>query len=297
MSRIVCIGAAALDRTYIALGKLQTDTSNPVARRDGFGGVARNVAESLARLGHSVELVSAVGDDEPGRALLADLERVGVGTRHVACRKERRTAEYAAVLEREGMLAFGLAEMTIFDDFAESDIESIRPTLEHAEAIFADCNLPSVAFESLLSFNRANGNRLVVDTVSAAKAVRLPHVLSGIDLLFVNEIEAAALLGPMTAPEAAAALRRRGAGAVVVSSSERGLLLADAAETTAFEAASDVPIVDVTGAGDALIAGTLHGLVRGEALRAAVRTGMSLATLTLACEGAVRADLGPALLA
>jgi pseudouridine kinase len=297
VSRIVCIGAAAVDRTYIALDKLQSDTSNPVARRDGYGGVARNVAESLTRLGHSVELVSSVGDDEPGRALLADLERIGVGTRHVTRRKERRTAEYAAVLERDGVLAFGLAEMAIFDDFAESEGDDIRPTLERAEAIFADCNLPRAALESLLSFNRTSGNRLVVDTVSAAKAVRLPHALSGIDLLFVNEIEAEALLGPLTASEAASALRLRGAGAVVVSSSERGLLLADAAETTTFEAASDVPVVDVTGAGDALIAGTLHGLVRGEALRAALRTGMSLAALTLACEGAVRADLAPALLA
>jgi pseudouridine kinase len=70
---VVCVGGATVDRIYRAQALLRLGTSNPVTSVRSFGGVARNVAESLGRLGTEVALVSAVGDDENGRALTAHL--------------------------------------------------------------------------------------------------------------------------------------------------------------------------------------------------------------------------------
>jgi len=62
--RVLVVGAAGLDlkvrpRTAeVALGR-----SNPGEIRWGWGGVARNMAENLARLGTEVQLITAVGDD------------------------------------------------------------------------------------------------------------------------------------------------------------------------------------------------------------------------------------------
>src|SRR5918993_2707283 len=111
ISRVLCIGGAAVDRKYRALDSIRPGTSNPVRSERSFGGVARNVAENLARLGVATALVSLVGDDGAGRAIRAHLGRAGVDTRFVAVADGQATAEYLAVLPPSGELAFGLAEM------------------------------------------------------------------------------------------------------------------------------------------------------------------------------------------
>ena len=59
-SHILIIGAAGLDTKGRAIGPLQPGTSNPGSIRTSVGGVARNVAENLARLGEHAVLLSAV---------------------------------------------------------------------------------------------------------------------------------------------------------------------------------------------------------------------------------------------
>ena len=81
-SHVLVVGAAGLDTKGRADGPLQPDTSNPGRIRIGVGGVARNVAENLARLGEHAILLSAVGDDRSGlrireQALDAGQDRVG----------------------------------------------------------------------------------------------------------------------------------------------------------------------------------------------------------------------------
>jgi hypothetical protein len=49
--RVLCVGAATVDRSFRSLDPIRPGTSNPVVSTKGFGGVARNVAENLARLG------------------------------------------------------------------------------------------------------------------------------------------------------------------------------------------------------------------------------------------------------
>ncbi len=114
-SRIVCIGGAAVDRKYRALDPLRPGTSNPVTSERSFGGVARNVAENIARLGAHASLVTILGDDENGQAVLEHLKRLHMETRHVTISGEHATAEYVAVLQPDGELAVGLANMAIFD--------------------------------------------------------------------------------------------------------------------------------------------------------------------------------------
>ena len=113
--RIACIGGAVFDRKYSAKNALVPATSNPVHGFRSHGGVARNVAENLARLDVAVSFVSIVGDDEAGRALMDALGELGVDTSHVAADQTRPTAEYIAILDPQNDLALGLADMDIFD--------------------------------------------------------------------------------------------------------------------------------------------------------------------------------------
>jgi pseudouridine kinase len=57
------------------------------------------------------------------------------------------------------------------------------------------------------------------------------------------------------------------------------------------QAAVPADVVDVTGAGDALVAGTLAALLAGHALVGAAAVGARLAALTVASPDSVRTDL------
>lgn len=290
--RVVCLGGATVDRKYRAGAPVIPGTSNPVDGRRAFGGVARNVAENLARLGLAVSLVSVVGEDETGEAVLRHLREAGVDLTRVSRSRERATAEYVAVLEPDGSLALGLADMGILDLIGPDLVDDAWPYLAAAAWVFADCNLPAPTLDHLLARKTGARFRLAVDAVSTPKVRRLPADLTAVDLLFLNLDEARALAErPDAGPEEAAlALCRRGAGAVVLTRGATGVILAEGETVRAIPA---VPArqVDATGAGDALVAGTLAGLAEGRPLPEALRTGALVAALTIESEASVHPDL------
>lgn len=296
ISSITCIGGAAVDRKYHALDSIQPGTSNPVRSERSFGGVARNVAENIARLGVSVSLVSILGKDENGQALLDDLKRLGIGIRLLAASDTHATAEYVAVLQPDGELAFGLADMAIFDELAPALLKTINLESQN-DWLFADCNLPSETMHALIDIARQRSLTLAVDAVSTPKAARLPRDLTGIGVLFLNLDEARSYLGEIeaTPDEAATRLRTCGAERVVLTLGENGLVAADRSGVHQIGAVG-AKIVDATGAGDALIAATLMSLLKGHALTEAARLGTVAAALTVESTASVRPDLSFALL-
>lgn len=296
-TRIVCVGGAVLDRKYRARAELAVATSNPVDGMTSHGGVARNVTENLARLGANVAFVSAVGDDEAGRTLLAGLAAVGVETTGIAVMRGRSTAEYVAVLDPRNDLALGLADMAVFEELTPQRLESALAALPRAQWLFTDCNPPAEALEWLVGQARAGSFRLAVDTVSTPKAVRLPRDLSGVEVLFTNLDEARAMLGDHAAAkaDAASALRMRGASSVVLTDGARDYAVATAEGVELLPVVEAVP-VDITGAGDSMIAGTLFSLLSGRAIGEATKVGALLAALTIESTASVRGDLTPALL-
>jgi sugar/nucleoside kinase (ribokinase family) len=209
----------------------------------------------------------------------------------------RATAEYVAVVESSGELAIGLADMSVLDALTPSGLAPARAVIGGAALVFADCNLPGETLADLIARRReGHSPRLAMDAVSAPKVVRLPSDLTGLDLLFLNEDEAAAFLDrPLPAAAAATALRARGADVVVLTCGSRGVVVAEENRTVALPAAPVPTVTDVTGAGDALVAATLHRLSAEDALLPAVWAGLGAAALTLECAGGVRPDLSPAL--
>lgn len=293
---VICIGGATVDRKYRTRAPIHMRTSNPATAERSFGGVARNVAETIARLGAKSSLVSVLGDDENGRAIRTELTRLEIDIRHVGISGDHATAEYVAVLDPDGDLALGLADMAIFDALTPSFLSRIWAEIAPSW-IFADCNLSSPALHELIRLARGRCPMLAIDAVSAVKAMRLPRDLTGVGLLFLNMDEAQALLGVSgLSPEAAAAaLLARGPERVVLTLGGDGLIALDRTGRTRVRA---IParVVDATGAGDALIAATLVALLEGRSLAQAVRMGTVAAALTMECPASVRPDLSLALL-
>src|SRR5438270_10994427 len=97
--QVTCIGGACVDRSYRVHGIAVPGSSNPAARAlPMFGGVARNVSENLARLRIQAALLTAIGNDDLGKAMLDELRAAGVNVDLVKA-VEGSPDEYAAILE------------------------------------------------------------------------------------------------------------------------------------------------------------------------------------------------------
>ncbi|HEY9181156.1 MAG TPA: carbohydrate kinase family protein [Candidatus Baltobacteraceae bacterium] len=301
MSRVVCIGGACIDRKYHAQAEAQFGTSNPVRVRRTLGGVARNVAENLARLGVRVSLFSAAGVDENGLALLEHAKRAGIDVTLMIRDSQYVTPEYGAVLAPAGELVIGMADMGAVESIRPGDVEKRWNDIAQSDWLFVDCNVSGEVLAWCIAHARAANVKLAIDAVSEPKVRRLPQDLRGVDLLVLNEKEAAVylhedieLFRKRTPLERAHAVRSCGAGAVILTRGVQGLVVSsqEQAELPALRAAC----VDETGAGDALIAAVIYRLTQGDSLLEAARTGSLCAGLTVESRASVRPDLTAAML-
>jgi ribokinase len=111
-----------------------------------------------------------------------------------------------------------------------------------------------------------------------------PEVLAGVDVLLVNEIELAQLVGPFEElDDALPRLAGLGLDRTVVTLGAAGAAILDAGTRTVRRVASPrIEVVDTTGCGDAFTGGLMSRLVGGadlvDAVRTAVRVGAYAAT-------------------
>ena len=295
---ILCIGAANLDRKLRAAGPLAMGSSNPASAVESFGGVARNIAENLARMGARVGLITAVGKDSSGSALLAHLDAAGVDTHGAVKLEDAASGTYTAVLDSDGQMVVALADMALYDRITPAFLELRRQQRAGASLIVADLNLNREAIEALQLDAARDGVDLVVVAVSEPKMKRLPESLQGVRLLILNRGELAARLGRTLDSDdelaaACRALQAQGAQDVVVTLGSRGVLFTTPDGVERLDA-PPAQVVDVTGAGDAFSAALVLSLQGGGAdLALACRRGLELASLTIACRETVCPQLTP----
>lgn len=292
---VMCLGAANLDRKLRTLAPLQPGTSNPASAEEVFGGVARNIAENLARLNIPAALLTVLGDDAAGRALQDHAERAGIDTRGSLRLPDTVSGTYTAVLDDRGELVVALADMALYERLSPEFLHSRLPQRAAAALTVADLNLPSESIAALLVDARRDAVPLVLVAVSQPKMARLPDQLHGLRLLILNRAEletraGRALPAPADIGAACRALQAQGAQDVIVTCGGEGVFHTGGAAASnadgapAWLPARPVEVVDVTGAGDAFAAAVCWSLYQGSAdLSLACRRGLQVAAMTLEC--------------
>lgn len=297
---IVCIGAANLDRKLRSLAPLQMGTSNPASADESFGGVGRNIAENLARLGAPVALMTAVGGDAAGAALLAHAASLGIDTGATLKLPDACSGTYTAVLDGNGDMLVALADMGLYDTLTPAWLASGSTLRAQAAMVMADLNLPLDTIAALIdAAARALAPLvpLVIVGVSVPKMARLPDALTGVRLLILNEGELAArvqreLITDADFAAACRAVQDQGARDVVVTLGARGVFYTSPGGIAHLPASAAEP-VDVTGAGDAFAAAVCFTLHAGGDLALACQRGLALSGMTLACKETVCPTLSP----
>ena len=288
---IACVGAANLDRKLRSLATLTMGTSNPARQDESFGGVARNIAENLARLGAPVSLTTAIGSDSSGRALLAHAEAAGIDTRGTLKLENACSGTYTAVLDDHGEMLVALADMALYDAITPAFLAERAPSALPALTV-ADLNLPLETVAALIAEAAHDAAPLIVVAVSQPKMARLPLDLRGVRLLILNHGELETRIGKKIVTDAdfaaaCALVRGQGAQDVIVTRGGKGVVYTRAGGVTQLDA-PEARIVDVTGAGDAFAAAVCWSLFQGsEDLELACRRGLKLSAMTLECEETV----------
>ncbi len=255
---ILAIGGANLDILGIGEGEIVPGDSNPGRVTFRAGGVARNIASQLARLGCRVSLITALGRDHASETLRSVCASEGIDTRLCV---EAPAGIYLCLHAPGGEMLTALNDMRGMDALTP---ERVLPRLEGAEADLAvmDCNLPE---ETLDAAARALKGKmpLFLDPVSAFKADRCRRVLPLLDAVKPNLAEARHLTGCLSPADCARALLDMGAKRAFVSLGAEGVYYAAAGEAGLCPAVPLRAGTPLTGAGDALCAGLAVGIVRG----------------------------------
>lgn len=288
MSRkhLLIIGAASLDTKGRAAGAIQTGTSTQGAIRISVGGVGRNIAENLARLGEQVVLLSAVGDDGSGRRILQQAAECGIDVSHVLVDADHRTAAYLAVMDAAGNMVMSIDDMSINRDLITPDfIYRRRALFRDARMIVLDANLSPATMDTIFRLARRYNLPVCADPTTATLAPQICPHLPDLMLVTPNGAEAEALCGIQVVDresglEAAQKLVSLGVEIAIVTLGATGLVYATFRES-GHVPAIECEVVDFTGAGDALTAAVVFGLLNDFAVDEAVRLGTSAAALTL----------------
>lgn len=280
------VGGANLDVKAHSARPVVPATSNPGTTTLAPGGVGRNVAEALARLGTPTALVAAVGVDAFGDLVLEATAGAGVDVSGVR-RIDARTGTYTAVLDADGELVAGVADMVATGLLAPTDVEAAARAITGARLVVLDGNLAPATLDRAFDLAVGAGVPVVLEPVSVPKARLLAPLLRADRPVFLatpNSDELTALGG-------LAALHEHGVERVWVRQGARGSVLSEGSGETAIPAVAVERVVDVTGAGDAMLAGFCHALLAGAATAEAAAYGHAAASLTVASEHTVRPDL------
>lgn len=278
-----------MDRKLRTRDRAVLASSNPAVQAESHGGVARNIAENLAQLGAPVTLMSALGQDAAAASILHHLSNAGVVISHCLSLPESATGTYTAVLDRDGELVIGLADMDICERLDNDYILSQAEALRSAGMLIADLNLGMQSIASLAEFAQQQACPLVLIAVSVPKMRNLPRDLNGATLLILNRDELAAIAGIGEASlrdatqiqHACVNLQKRGLHSIIVTCGADGLYALHDADFK-YHPAPPVDVVDVTGAGDALSAGVCWSIWKdGADMDRACAFGQRLAAMTL----------------
>jgi len=249
------------------------------------GGKGANQAVACARQGARVCMVGRIGSDDFGVALRATLAADGIDVRHVVSAGD----------------SSGIAMIMVDDDaqnrialiaganalLAPADADAVAE-LATARLLLLQCEVPMAAVVRAAEIVHARGGIVVLNPapVSALPVALWPLV----DMLVVNETEAAAYAGTAvssraTARAAALTLRERGPATVIVTLGVDGVVVADRHGCRHF-AALRVQAVDTTAAGDTFIGALCAAYVAGESIDAAVGQAIRAAALCVTRPGA-----------
>ena len=287
--KITVIGASNIDLIGCSTDKLIFKDSNIGTLETVLGGVGRNIAENLVRIGLGVEFLSVFGDDEFSKSLKKSCNELGISYKHSLTLENTTTSTYLAIMDSYNDLALGLSAMDIYDTLPVSFIKERLDIISKNEYCVLETNFPKSTLELVTS--ELSDTKFALEAVSAKKALRAKLILNRLYILKCNHLEAELLSGLKMDYESdyekvVEHFLNLGVKKVFITLGKDGVAYGD--ENEIFVAHNNVVTpVNTNGAGDSFMAGVLYGELKGMELYEAVKFGCACAAITIQHKNAV----------
>lgn len=290
----VCvIGGANMD--------IQGFPSQPLIERDSnvgqvkisLGGVGRNIAENLVRMGVHTKLISAIGDDVYGQKILDEARRIGLDMEDALVVPGAETSTYLSILDHTKDMVLAISHMDICDQLSIEFIKRKSHIIEHAAICILDTNLPVETMEYILTTFK--DTLFFLDTVSSTKAKKIKPLLGYFHTVKPNRIEAEILTGVSIKTEsdldkAAKILHDQGVVQAFISMGEKGTFYSGP-DGSGIIKAPNVTIINATGAGDAFIAALALAYLREMDLRSTTLLALAASSIALSHENTINPQM------
>lgn len=254
---LLVIGASNLDYTLNAHQSLRLGHSNPASMTLHAGGVGRNVAENLGRLGLPLTFITAltpgVWHDFIQNSLPQEvrLEAMTIST----------PSSYVELLDQHHDLFLGLAAMDALEQLEPKALSPMLVHLEKATELVLDLNFPAPMIDWLVAHHKG---LLFVEGTSAAKVSKIKPHLAKVHTLKVNDKEAFELTQKKSPVEQASILMDKGVKHVTITLGSDGVYYQNHTQERAYLPIVSHPnIISTTGAGDAYFAGLVYAHLKG----------------------------------
>ncbi|MFH5836411.1 PfkB family carbohydrate kinase [Proteiniclasticum sp. C24MP] len=287
------IGGANVDIVGYPFDELRKSDSNPGEVNVSIGGVGRNIAENLAKLGNHTKMFTVVGEDVHGDKIISESEASGIDMSHVSRVSAYGTGTYLAVLNRENDMDVAIASMNIFQKLDRKYIDDNRQIISKSKVIVFDTNLEEDVLQYAVQLFK--DNVLFLDTVSHTKALRAKKIIGYFHTIKPNRIEAEALSGIKISgkpdlEKAAKFFHEQGVVNVFITLGEEGVFYSNGRSSGLMKAKRIIP-KNATGAGDAFQAALVHAELKEMSIEEKTRFSMAASILAMSAHTTINPEM------
>lgn len=292
--KIFVFGGCNIDFNIHCSNSIIRGTSNISSITAHPGGVGRNIAENLLRLGFDISFITALGNDYNSKYIEENMNELDIDLKPV---KKEKTGIYIAVIDSSGKLDTGYNDMKSIEDVTLKDIDSLNLDLKSADGAVIDANLNSLTIKELCSALKNFNIPYALEPVSVEKSKRVKDAVDGCTFIKPSMNEAEQITGlacknKSDVIKCAEVLYSMGAKNVIISMGKYGFYYYNGNYRKEYDAdASD--IIDVTGAGDALLASAFACILKGYGEDKICTVARYCASLTCASCDSVSHEISP----
>ena len=286
--KIITVGTVFVDIKGYPEGPFFPTGRNAGDIKYFHGGVARNVAEDVAKMGEDSVLVSVVDNSGVASDVLKHLASVNVRTDYVKAAKNGM-GTWMAVFDENGELCASISKRPELMPICDTLKENEKQIFQGADGILLEIDIdePIVDITMRMAEKYDIPVYAVISNMIIAKE-RLEYI-KRTTCFFCNRLEAGIFFNKETealSPQQMLdllkiELKRIGMQAMVITMDADGAVYAEAKGDAGYCPAMPITVVDTTGAGDVFFAGTSVGLLRKLSFADACKMGTKAAASVL----------------
>lgn len=291
---VLVFGASVVDMFGFCRNNYRSHDSIPGKIKISFGGVSRNIAENMARVGVNTRFISILGDDEIGRSMLTHSELIGYDMRDSLILENQSTPTYMAVLDENGEMVSAVADLDNIHAMTEEFVDSKADIIESAAYTCVDADNPKILEYMLTKFQ--GKTKFILDPISTTKAIKIKHLLKYFHTIKPNRFEAEALSGMdiqnyEDLKKVGNYFLSLGIEKVFISLDGDGVYYADKYCHGKIKALNP-KVVNVTGAGDSFVAGLGYSYMNNLEIIDGLKYAIAMSLITISHPETIHPEMG-----